>query len=123
MCRCSGTFNYPYQDNSDCYDLNNYVWPGQSWVFLGHRGDGSYDYDCDGVERAEFEHVMDCDCDLFDITAPNGRPGWASLPPCGSDGWYITWCTYFLVEIFFVDVCIDSNPIYSAQGLRTNWCN
>ncbi len=34
---------------NDCYDTSNSVHPGTTWWFSTHRGDGSFDYDCDGV--------------------------------------------------------------------------
>ncbi len=32
----------------DCYDANANAYPGQANYFTTHRGDGSFDYDCDG---------------------------------------------------------------------------
>lgn len=34
----------------DCYDSNANAYPGSSYCSDQHRGDGSYDYNCDGVE-------------------------------------------------------------------------
>jgi hypothetical protein len=34
----------------DCYDLNDRAHPDATGAFLQQRGDGSFDYDCDGVE-------------------------------------------------------------------------
>jgi len=38
----------------DCYDKNRRVRPGQRDYFAVHRGDGSFDYDCDGQETRRF---------------------------------------------------------------------
>jgi hypothetical protein len=35
----------------DCYDLNPAAFPDQAGAFGVQRGDGSFDYDCDGVEE------------------------------------------------------------------------
>jgi hypothetical protein len=34
----------------DCYDTNDRAHPGATGNFMAHRGDGSFDFDCDGVE-------------------------------------------------------------------------
>ncbi|HEX5661671.1 MAG TPA: hypothetical protein VFX59_30985 [Polyangiales bacterium] len=34
----------------DCYDANDRARPGATGQFLTQRGDGSFDYDCDGLE-------------------------------------------------------------------------
>jgi hypothetical protein len=34
--------------STDCYDQNANAYPGQTNYFTTHRGDGSFDYDCDG---------------------------------------------------------------------------
>lgn len=36
------------KNNTDCYDANANAKPGQTAFFPTHRGDGSYDYDCNG---------------------------------------------------------------------------
>lgn len=36
-------------DATDCYDANPEAHPGQTGRFSVHRGDGSFDYDCDGA--------------------------------------------------------------------------
>ena len=33
---------------TDCYDANGNARPGQTTCYTSHRGDGSYDYNCDG---------------------------------------------------------------------------
>lgn len=37
----------------DCYDENVNAFPGQTEWFVPHRGDGDYDYNCDGVVEYE----------------------------------------------------------------------
>lgn len=73
----------------DCYDHNPLAKPSRSgpvmW-FTEHRGDGSFDYDCDGVETPQWTAVQRCPDD-----AGPGAPGWIGEPPaCGQMG---TWKT------------------------------
>ncbi len=90
--------------DGDCYDDNPDVYPGQTAAFDVDRGDGSYDYDCDGVEQASALEFRDPTCD---VSACLGRePGWleaggsiswdpcpdcvplGTLPGCGEEGWW-----------------------------------
>lgn len=43
---CGGS--YTAINSTDCYDSNSNAHPGQTSYFSTNRGDGSYDYDCDG---------------------------------------------------------------------------
>ncbi len=45
-------------DGTDCYDENLYVFPGQTQYFSAHRGDNSFDYDCDGAESKQYATVL-----------------------------------------------------------------
>ena len=38
--------------SADCYDSNASAYPGQTAWFTGNRGDGSFDYNCDGVTNS-----------------------------------------------------------------------
>lgn len=39
---------------TDCYDSNSNAKPGQSSYFTTHRGDGSFDYNCDGSQTKRY---------------------------------------------------------------------
>lgn len=72
----------------DCYDANPNARPGQNGWFAVHRGDGSFDYDCDGSEQRQWPAPFFCsgNCDSF-------APGWtASVPPCGNTAQYAQAC-------------------------------
>ncbi len=43
---------------SDCYDSNANAFPGQTQVFSSDRGDGSYDYNCDGQSTPTYTSAM-----------------------------------------------------------------
>lgn len=78
-----------YVDNGlDCYDHNINVFPGQPNSFPNHRGDGSFDYDCDNVSTIQSTTQGGC---------VNGcrtlRNGWEhSPPPCGQSAAYVIGC-------------------------------
>jgi hypothetical protein len=50
---CSKPANY-VSNNADCYDNNGSAHPGQNQFYTVHRGDGSFDYDCNG--SIEYDH-------------------------------------------------------------------
>lgn len=70
----------------DCYDANRRVRPDQKEYFAEHRGDGSFDYDCDGKATPRFTTRAFCrekeggGCAL--------ASGWTgkTLPKCGEPG-------------------------------------
>lgn len=83
----------------DCYDNNDRAHPGATGQFLANRGDGSFDYDCDGAEtlaRTKFAvcpsvvgacapDAVDCDDSALRVTwdaAEDG--GWTDfrIVPC-----------------------------------------
>lgn len=87
---CSGdTLAPPYvADNTDCYDLNANAYPGQTAYFTSSRGDGSFDYNCDGSQEQQYTGITTCD---FHQTNPNtcaaAALGWiSSVPACGVSG-------------------------------------
>lgn len=71
----------------DCMDSNADVHPSQNAFFTTDRGDGSFDYDCDGTEAKERtrEDVNICICGLSPWASGCGRTeGWAGpVPACG----------------------------------------
>lgn len=86
---------YVFENDGDCYDGNADARPGQTAFFAVDRGDGSFDYDCDGAEElwrpslavcasehAPFEAGWLCVCTL-------GTPSdctewtWCKVPGCG----------------------------------------
>lgn len=40
----------------DCFDTKSNVNPGVTGFFATHRGDGSFDYNCDGVQEKQFNY-------------------------------------------------------------------
>lgn len=74
----------------DCYDRNADAHPDAGSFHENHRGDGSYDYDCDGTEEERETPTMKCSALGWAATRRDcyvERPGWqGSVPFCGSVG-------------------------------------
>ena len=82
-----------YVGNSDdCYDGNKEAYPGQSNFFEKDRGDGSFDYDCNGVAEREFTDTGECTSDSI-ITDPVAKQGWDDyIPDPGEKGDWLKDC-------------------------------
>lgn len=50
VCSCGPYPPWIVPQAGDCYDLNNKVYPGSNISQPVHRGDGSFDYNCDGKQ-------------------------------------------------------------------------
>jgi len=80
----------------DCYDQNPEAHPGQDRFFPQHRGDGSFDYDCDG-RVTKREEVASAGCREVTILGIPTRcwadPGWVgAAPDCGQQGKWLADC-------------------------------
>lgn len=71
----------------DCYDSNSDARPGQTAYFGTHRGDGSFDYNCNGVNNKEaiVEHTG-CVCDAAGAAVCNASASTSvtPTPACGN---------------------------------------
>jgi hypothetical protein len=68
----------------DCYDRNADARPGQTSYFQSHRGDGSYDYNCDGIEEKDqtwYDYSRGL-CDIDTISCYNTHEI-RETPACG----------------------------------------
>ena len=73
----------------DCYDKNKSAFPGQTAFFSTHRGDGKYDYNCDGIEQQRFVVPGSCGgCQSAIIKVGFMKP----IPACGQKGKWIEKC-------------------------------
>jgi hypothetical protein len=98
-CICSESVEsstYTAANNSDCYDYNSSANPTTSSYFTSNRGDGSYDYNCDGSEQKEVTTIGGCEWDLgWDSFCDEDPAGWSgSAPSCGASADWIADC-YF----------------------------
>jgi len=78
------------RDDADCYDENADAHPDQEALFAVHRGDGMFDFDCDGMLIRETLEVGQCgaqpECDV--------QRGWAQgVADCGVTASYIERCS------------------------------
>ncbi len=80
----------------DCYDQNPEAHPGQQRSFAQHRGDKSFDYDCDG-RSTKSDNIVSEGCrsitTLGIVTKCWADVGWqGSAPDCGEQGKWLTSC-------------------------------
>ena len=74
-------------NGADCFDENKDAYPGQPKHFIKHRGDGSFDYDCNGVSEKETTTQGKCNGGYAD------PQGWEDKPPeCGKIGRWLNDC-------------------------------
>jgi hypothetical protein len=90
---CSQPTGY-VSNSSDCYDGNANANPGASSYYSSHRGDGSFDYNCDGSESKYYTTTYDCEVDWYGFGCDSYTNGWSgSVPGCGSTGSYRSGCS------------------------------
>jgi hypothetical protein len=112
-CYCSPTGTYQYLDSEDCYDANPAARPGQSQWFTNNRGDGSYDYNCDGASSRQYDRSYDCGCPQSTLDPEPFSSGWESgTASCGQSRNFVTRCSYSLS----LNV---PNPLWPIFGPRT----
>ncbi len=69
-------------NDGDCYDKNRRVHPRQRDYYAVHRGDGSFDYDCDGHETRRFTTRAFCRVSETGCVLASGW-GRGKIPACG----------------------------------------
>ena len=94
-CSCTGGIPdayYTVTTGGDCYDQNSQAAPGQAGYFTNSRGDGSFDYNCDGQQESELGNNGACagiNVSLNDACILSVA-GWdGGVPSCGSTGDYL----------------------------------
>lgn len=105
-------------DKTDCYDANKNAKPGQTGRFSVHRGDGSFDYDCDGALNPRDSRVGQCPADI----ATAKCPPWPYQPAeehCDYDAQVAPWRV--VTEGWYQQVAACGEvALYSVQ---LNWDN
>jgi len=90
---CSQPTSY-VANSSDCYDSNAYANPAATSYYASHRGDGSYDYNCDGSSSKYYTTTYSCNVHWSGFSCDGYTNGWSgSSPSCGSTGSYRTGCS------------------------------
>lgn len=106
---------------NDCYDGHAQAYPGSSHFDTSHRGDGSFDYNCDGWEGMRFTTTSRWECTVDNYIVYNEHShsgGWLiGRPDCGGTDWYATGCE---TTDYVVWVEIDGPETIE---LRTQSCN
>lgn len=77
---------YSETPGNDCYDENANARPGQTAYFSSQRGDGSFDYNCDGQEEKNqnYNCLTSLAVTACTSTRPSGTAGYVgSVPVCG----------------------------------------
>jgi hypothetical protein len=99
-------------NNEDPYDSNPDAYPGQKNFFTVHRGDGSFDYNGDGIEEKQFTQIGQCG----EGTA--NPQGWvSSVPNCGQSELWLVDCDR-KVEAFPPKINVVRETISKVQGGR-----
>jgi len=75
----------------DCYDANANAKPGQTTYYTTNRGDGSFDYNCDGQETLN-DCISSCPGTGCFAGCRICGGGWLSTTVCGTPGTKITSC-------------------------------
>ena len=125
-CWCSAggtTGEFDATNDLDCFDGNSLANPTQSGWFSTHRGDGSFDYNCDGNPVKEDTSQGSCGSAIGGVLngfdCPMNSVGWGGSPPaCGQSGLYI----------FDDDSCGWNGSVFSAAcdpegSFATQSCN
>jgi hypothetical protein len=115
--------------DGDCYDSNERAYPKAKGQFLQHRGDGSFDYDCDGAETKLHTELavcpelscagLGCEMALEAATQAAENGGWsshASVPACGQQG------SWGLSVTWYPGLAKASCAAPNAGNLRTQTC-
>ena len=80
----------------DCFDRSRQAHPGQTTYFPGQRGDGSFDYDCDGKESKQRELLARGCQSITRFGIPIrcwADVGWQErVPACGREGRWLASC-------------------------------
>ena len=78
------------QNNLDPYDQNEKAFPGQTAFFTINRGDGSFDYNGDGLEEKQFTTIGQCI-----ESCGSSSQGWSSfIPNPGQQGQWLADCDF-----------------------------
>ena len=87
-CLCKSDAVYKAFSGGDCYDGNFQAKPGQTGWYEDDRGDGSFDYNCDGQQSYQLPDLFYCNG-----ACSYSTPGWYLFPPmCGESGLFATVC-------------------------------
>ncbi len=94
VCACAAYGDYTSTLDTDCYDDSASVNPTHTSFHPTHRGDGSYDYNCDDAEERQWTDTSD-ECAFFADFGCSSSNGWdGGVPTCGTTGTWRSDCHY-----------------------------
>ncbi len=123
-CLCGFDGNYRAFQGGDCYDMNPSVFPGQLAFFTANRGDGGYDYDCNGNDEIQFDNRFDGECGFFEggfYDCYIAEEGWEDgvAPACGNTAkWINSCCASVINDCACGWFCCSYDGPSNTQGCR-----
>jgi len=115
VCACSASGYYTTTNSSDCYDLNATANPAQTSYDDVSRGDGSYDYNCDGVQSKKW--TSSYACTASGLSCSSVTAGWdGGVPSCGNTKDYESGCIG--VGAFGIYYCTSTSSSSRKQECR-----
>jgi len=98
ICACEETGDYRADNNDDCYDDNDDAYPSATGWQADDRGDGSFDYNCDGNQERRYTGSYSCSIDLLSLSCSDSDGFSGATPSCGDDGnWQENGCSTICV--------------------------
>ena len=118
-CFCEGgMFPYTGINTNDCYDYSADTYPGQQDFFQYNRGDGSYDYNCNGADEKQYTGISGgCAWAFQPFSCEANGFGWSgNEPSCGSSGLWVEDCDAD-VNYFLLAVCAGASYLMGDPSL------
>lgn len=126
QCQCAPSGVYDTLSAGDCYDSNASAYPGQTGWFTGDRGDGSYDYDCNGSSEKRWDEQSICQTNNFftQLLCGSPTPGWlGDVPSCGRSDTWVNSCDYIGGTFTgFLSCLLEVNKVPSSSQGRAQSC-
>ena len=95
-CLCTDSGYYRSGYDNDCYDYNVSASPAATSYSTAQRGDGSWDWNCDGNETKYYPSVGTCSGAAWFCSWASGWSG--TVRACGSSGDWIDGCDGILCD-------------------------
>ena len=92
-CSCGDPGDHESLNRTDCWDHNDEAYPSSGHWDGQDRGDGSFDYNCDGQQTKRYPHRVTCKLDVSSSLC-KATAGWVEkeIPECGESGKWATKC-------------------------------
>ena len=109
-CGAGFTDRSPSPGNVDCNDQSAAAFPGQEIFFPFDRGDGSFDFNCDGEAELRYPAIGNCAYNGFDCDHVEGFS--PMVLPCGDQGALVDRCNRTVAMICLPEL------VNASQGCR-----